>query len=330
MTEKNRIDNTESAPYRAVKDAGLQAENRQAERARCVLYLLLSSLIYTLSFHYFVAPATFAPGGVAGLIAIVKFLFRISPDALPLGIDFSPLLIISVNLILVLLIGRQLSREFLLRTMADSVLMTVFLFVLDNYIDPDYVFSISGTPVAEDLATRIIASVFGGVCCGLSLYFALTVNASTGGSDIIAAAIQKRNPHRSVAAVIFSVNSVIVLVSAFLYKDNLMPVFLSFIYMFITTRTCDTIMCGLKSALKFEVVTDHGEEISREIIEVLGHGATVMPAEGMFEHRMQSLLICVIKPRQVARFKTILAKYPGSFAYIGTVNEIIGKFNPQK
>lgn len=330
MTEKNRYENPGSTPYHAVKDAGLHAENKAAERIRCVICLILSSLVYTASFHYFVAPSTFAPGGIAGVVAIVKFIFRITPEALPAGIDFSPLLIIGINLLLILLTAKRLSREFLMRTLAESVLMTVFLFVLDNYLDPGYVFSISGAPVVEDLATRIIASVFGGVCCGLALYFSLTVNSSTGGSDIIAAAIQKRNPHRSVAAVIFAVNSVVVLVSAFLYKDNLMPVFLAFIYMFISTKTCDAIMCGLKSALKFEVITDYGEEISKEIIEVLGHGATITPAEGMFEHHTRSLLICVIQPRQVARFKAILAKYPGSFAYIGTVNEIIGKFNHQK
>ena len=132
------------------------------------------------------------------------------------------------------------------------------------------------------------------------------------------------------AVIIFLINSLIVVISAFLYRDKLMPVFLAFIYMFVTTKTCDTMMCGMKAALKFEVVTDYGAEISKEIIETLGHGATVIPAEGMFEHRPRGLLICVIKPRQVSRFKAIISRYPGSFAYIGTVNEIIGKFNPQR
>ena len=86
-------------------------------------------------------------------------------------------------------------------------------------------------------------------------------------------------------------------------------------------------MQGSKSALKFEVITEHADEISKEIILQLGHGVTITPAEGMFEHRKKQLLICVINPRQTAKFTSIISKYPGTFAYVGSVNEIIGKFN---
>ena len=57
------------------------------------------------------------------------------------------------------------------------------------------------------------------------------------------------------------------------------------------------------------------------------NGVTVTPAEGMFERKEKQLLICIIKPRQVAGFQEILKKYPDTFAYVGQVNEIIGKFN---
>lgn len=228
--------------YRAIKDAGLKPRSRRAELAETVFFIVLSSLLYTVSFHYFVAPSNFAPGGIAGILALVKYLFRDSPDALPSGLDLSPLLIIVINLLLVLATYRQLSREFLVRTLAESVLITALLFALDNWIDPGYRFTITGTPVAEELAARVVASVFGGVTCGAALWCALKVNASTGGSDIVAAAIQKRTPHKSMAVIIFLINSLIVVISAFLYRDNLMPVFLAFIYMFVTTKTCDTMM----------------------------------------------------------------------------------------
>lgn len=326
MTESQNL----TPDYRAIKDAGLKPKSHRKELLETTFFIVLSSLLYTVSFHYFVAPSKFAPGGIAGILALVKYLFRVSPNEATNGVDFSSLLIIVINLLLVAATFRRLSREFLVRTLAESVLITGMMFVLDNWIDPSYRFSVTGGPVADELAARLVASLFGGVTCGAALWCALKVNASTGGSDIVAAAIQKRNPHQSMAGVIFFVNSLIVIVSAFLYRDNLMPVFLAFIYMFVTTKTCDTMMCGMKSALKFEVVTDYGEEISKEIIEKLGHGATVIPATGMFEHRQCGLLICIIKPRQVSKFKSIISRYPGSFSYIGTVNEIIGKFNPQR
>lgn len=307
---------------------GHPAHAAARERVRVAIYLFLSAAIYACSFHYFVAPAHFAPGGVGGLVAIMKFLLPATEQAGQ--IDLSPLLLLLLNFPLLLLTRRHLSRDFMVKTMIEAVVMTACLFVLDNFIDPSYRFSLTGTAVTGDVGMRLIAAIFGGICCGLSLYCALAVNASTGGTDIVGTALQRRMPDKSVPAMIFAVNSVIVLISIFVYRENLTPVFLAFIYMFASARTCDTIMCGAKSAMKFEVVTEYGEQISRDIISTLGHGVTLLPARGMYERTERSLLICVIQPRQVVKFKNIIARYPNTFAYIGTVNEIIGKFNQRR
>ena len=132
---------------------------------------------------------------------------------------------------------------------------------------------------------------------------------------------------KQVGKILFDNLPLIFAVSIAVYKENLIPVFLSLVYTYTTTKTCDFIMYGAKSALKFEVITEHAEEISKEIIEKLGHAVTVTPAEGMFEHKNKVLLICVIKPRQTAKFQEIISRYPETFAYVGTVSEVIGKFN---
>ena len=181
-----------------------------------------------------------------------------------------------------------------------------------------------------DVGVRLVAAIIGGALSGISLAFALKINASTGGADVIGAMVQKKNPHKSVASMIFAVNCVILIISIYIYKDNLMPVFLSLVYMFVSSTVCDKILQGSKEALKFEVITEHAEEISEEIIKTLRHGVTITPAKGMFEHKNKSLLICVIKPRQIAKFQSIIAKYPETFAYVGQVNEIIGKFNSKR
>lgn len=308
--------------------AALPPRRGVPEWMRTAIYLFLSAAIYACSFHYFVTPSHFAPGGVGGLVAIMKFLLPASEQAGQ--IDLSPLLLLLLNFPLLLLTRRQLTRDFMVKTMIEAVVMTACLFVLDNFIDPDYHFSLTGSAVTGDVGMRLIAAIFGGICCGLSLYCALAVNASTGGTDIVGTALQRRMPDKSVPAMIFAVNSVIVLASIFVYRENLTPVFLAFIYMFASAKTCDSIMCGAKSAMKFEVVTEYGEQISRDIIATLGHGVTLVPARGMYERTERSLLICVIQPRQVVKFKNIIARYPNTFAYIGTVNEIIGKFNQHR
>lgn len=85
-------------------------------------------------------------------------------------------------------------------------------------------------------------------------------------------------------------------------------------------------MQGFKVAYKFEIVTTNPEGIAAEILEKLKHGVTMMPAVGMYSHENRSLLVCVIRKRQISDLQKIIKKYPDSFAYFSPTAEVIGKF----
>lgn len=326
----------EIAKYSVSKDDWVMPENKKEKRFLSCLYVFVSAVVYALGFHYFVAPCNFAPGGIGGIVAMVQYLVN-SNSAINFkfcGFDFSSLLFVFLNIPLLIPAYRVLSKEFVVKTAFVALFIAIATFSIDN-LDPNYVFSIAhnqpkiGDSENIDMGTRLLSSIIGGAVCGVSLALALKTNASTGGADIVGAMIQKKNPHKSVASMIFAVNAVILAISFFVYRRDPLPAFLSLIYIFISTKMCDFIMYGTKNALKFEVITEHAEEISKDIIEKLGHGVTVTPAEGMFEHKNKVLLICVIKPRQTVQFQEIINRYPETFAYVGTVSEVIGKFNSE-
>lgn len=346
--EKNKSENTdegvdeysffhekEIAKYSVSKDDWVVPENKKEKRFLSCMYVFLAAFVYAVGFHYFVTPCNFAPGGIGGIVAMVQYVMSSSTVNLKIGgYDLSSLLFVFLNIPLLIPAYKILTKEFVVKTAFVALFIAIVTFTVDN-LDPNYVFSIAhNQPKASDsknieMGTRLLSSIVGGAVCGLSLAFALKTNASTGGADIVGAMIQKKNPHKSVASMIFAVNAVILAVSFFVYRKDPLPVFLSLIYIFISTKTCDYIICGAKNALKYEVITEHAEEISKEIIEKLGHGVTVTPAEGMFEHKNKVLLICVIKPRQTVKFQEIINRYPETFAYVGTVSEVIGKFNSE-
>ncbi len=300
-------------------------ENKAKTLIRKYVFIFLSAFFYSASFHYFVAPCKFAPGGIGGIFAMVQFLLH-TENAVN-GIDYSPLIILVLNVPVLIVAYRVLYKNFVFNTAVNIFFMTLIMFLLDNIIDPSYEFSITRQPFVDDVGTRLVAALIAGAFGGLSLACGLKVNSSTGGADVVGAMVQKKYPHKSVASMIFAVNAVIIGISFFVYKDNFMPIFLSVIYLTVSTKVCDAILQGAKTGLKFEVVTEHAEEIAEEIIVKLGHGVTVTKAMGMFEHKNKSLLICIIQPRQIARFQRIISKYPDTFAYVGQVSEIIGKFN---
>ena len=326
----------EIAKYSVSKDDWVVPENKKKKWVSSIVFVFFAAFFYAIGFHYFVTPCNFAPGGIGGIVAMVQYLMN-SNNAFSLklyGLDFSSLLFVFLNIPLLIPAYRVLTKEFVVKTAFVVLFIAIVTFAVDN-LDSNYVFSIAhnqpkiGDSENIDMGTRLLSSIIGGAVCGVSLALALKTNASTGGADIVGAMIQKKNPHKSVASMIFAVNAVILVISFFVYRKDPLPVFLSLIYIFISTKTCDFIMCGTKNALKYEVITEHAEEISKEIIEKLGHGVTVTPAEGMFEHKNKVLLICVIKPRQTVKFQEIIMCYPETFAYVGTVSEVIGKFNSE-
>lgn len=318
----------EIVKYSVTKDYWVMPTNKKTKYLSSAIYVFLAAFFYAAGFHYFVTPCSFAPGGIGGIVAMVQHALGESA-ANPLLQEYSSFLFIICNIPLLIPAYKLLNKEFVVKTAIVAVLIAVISFLFDSVIDKDFKFSINQTIKVTDMGTRLLSAFVGGAVCGVSLACALKTNASTGGADIVGAMIQKKNPHRSVASMIFAVNGVIFAVSIAVYKENLIPVFLSLVYTYTTTKTCDFIMYGAKSALKFEVITEHAEEISKEIIEKLGHAVTVTPAEGMFEHKNKVLLICVIKPRQTAKFQEIISRYPETFAYVGTVSEVIGKFNSE-
>ena len=323
----------ESRKYKVEKDETRAKKPLLGKNLQTCLYMFLSSLFFAVAYHYFIEPCKFAPGGLPGIVAMIQFKTG-AISGTEGSTDYSTFLMVLVNIPLLIFAARVLNKSFAIKTFITAFVMTLMMFLLTN-LDAKYEFSILNGEYAldkdghivVDVGTRLVAAILGGAMGGVSLAFAFKVNASTGGADVVGAMLQKKYPHFGVGAMIFVVNSVIMAISIFVYQDNLMPVFLSLIYMFATSVVCDAIMQGSKSALKFEVITEHADEISKDIIEEIGHGVTTTPAKGMFEGREKKLLICVIKPRQISKFQAIVARYPDTFAYVGSVNEIIGKFN---
>jgi len=155
-------------------------------------------------------------------------------------------------------------------------------------------------------------------------------NTCTGGTDIVARLVRVKRPELNIMWVTLALNSIVAFLSYFAYAENgeydIQPVLLCFMYCFTSSKMGDLVLKGYKTALKFEVVTSHPDEISQEIIQKLRHSATVVHGKGMYTHQDKDLLICVINKNQIVDFENIIVKYPGTFAYITSVSETVGNF----
>lgn len=301
---------------------------------RNIWIIVYCAALYSAGTYFFIYPNNFAPGGVAGIVAMIEHF---------VGVEKASYFLLILNIPLLILSAIYLSRGFSVRTLASIVLMSLFLNLCGRLNLPQYSAYVNVTldgvdVVYRDYGLSIIAAVFGGVISGITVGKMLLIQCSQGGVDIIAAIMQKRDPQYNISFLIFILNAVVVVLSLFVYAFNvetdrfeisvnsLQPVLLSLIYTYVSSKMSDVIIQGNKTALKFEVITDKPDELAAELIEKLHHGVTVLPAKGMYMHSEKNLLICIIRKRKVAEFRRILKRYPDSFTYAASVSEVIGKF----
>lgn len=276
--------------------------------------LVLVATAASFAFEIFVYPNNFAPSGINGFATLIQYVFHFSVGYISLLINI-PMLIVAFFVI---------DRRYALRNLVFIIAFGVSGVVLRQMDLSSIAF------YAKDGGEAIMAAIAGGFFYGLFYSFAVRLGASTGGTDIMAAFINKKKPEMDTVWIIFVLNVAVAVLSFFVYGRNYVSVILCIINSYICGRVGDTILKGVRMAAKFEVVTTHPDELAAELMQKLSHGCTVIPAKGMYTRTDRSMLICVVNRRQVVDFEEIVRKYDDTFTFVSTVNGTIGSFHRVK
>ena len=272
--------------------------------------IMFVALVCALNYHLFVFPNQFAPAGLNGICTMVQYLSGISVGYLSL----------IINIPLALLVYFMVSKPLAIRSMVYVITSSVALVLLE-YVDltPFQYATESGT-------SKILGPLAAGVIYGYCYRLLVQCSAYSGGTDFIAALIHKYKPEKSTIFIIFGLNSAVALISYFVYGYQIEPVILCILYCFTSSTISDKLTKSGRSAIRFEIVTDHPRQIADEIINKLHHSATLIPGKGMYMGKEKNILICVVNRSQMTSLSRIVAKYPDTFAIMSSVNEVVGNF----
>lgn len=281
-------------------------------QARSCGLIILFAFLAAMNFEIFILNNAFAPAGINGIATMIQYKLGISVGYLNLLFNI-PLCLIALFYV---------NKEFIVKSLVYTLSFSAFLLLFKNHV-----IDLRGfVYMTENGTSTILAPIAAGVLNGMMFTYVVKAGGSMGGMDIVAACIRKVKPHLNMNTVIFTLNTCVALVSYFVYDFNVEPVILCIIYCYISSQMSERLMQGVKRAVKFEIVSNHYEEISRQIIEELHHSVTVMPATGMYTHKETKLMVCVVTKREVHDVQKILSKYPGTFAYTSEVTETLGNF----
>lgn len=269
---------------------------------------ILAGIAVAVGFYYFTNYNNFYPGGISGVAFVLSDLLHVSKSLFLILLNLPLFIAVSV------LVDKKLGLFLCIYLLVQSFGMT-FLEKIDF-------------PYYTTENNLIFAAIGAGVVTGFGFSLMLRHFGASGGTFAISALIKKANPGANVAWLAFVLDSAVVVIVFIVYGCKIEPALCTLINLFIADAVVDAGLKGVKSAYRFEIITDHPEELAQEIMARSKHGVTELRAEGMYTHKERSVLVCIVRKRHVSEMMRLLRGYPDTFTSFSKVNEVFGRFHP--
>ena len=275
------------------------------------IIIALGASLYAASVAVFTSKNNIAPGGLTGISTMLNYLF-----SLPIGA-----MIFLMNIPLFLWAFFKNGKGFVVKTMTGTALVSVFIDIFQAVL-PFYGGNI------------MLAAIFGGALSGLGLGLIFARGGSTGGTDIIAVSLNKRFPHISTGRLMLISDAVVLTAAAIVY-GNIESALYAGITIFVSVRVIDAVTYGTSrgNGKLIFIISDSYDVISREIIQKLGRGVTILDGSGAYTGNSKRVLMCAARPNQVVKItKGVKIIDKNAFIVVTTANSILGEgfYNSEK
>ena len=267
---------------------------------------LLGTAIMAFAIKCIYDPAGLVTGGVSGIAIIAKDMGRsLWGWEIPLWLTTTVL-----NIPLFLAAIRIQGIREVVRTLFATASLSFFLGVMPAW-----------TVVQDDL---LLTAVFGGLLSGVGFGLVLGGQATTGGTDLLAALIRRRMKHYSVAQLLQVLDGLIVLAGAVVFGINY--ALYAMIAIFFVSKISDTIIEGWKFSKQAYIISDRSQEIADRLLRELDRGVTGLYARGMYSGQDRAVLFCVVSKKEIVRLKEMIMETdPKAFVIVTDVREVLGE-----
>lgn len=285
---------------------GNKLKNRNLVFLRKYSVILLGSVLMAVSVNFIYEPMGLVTGGVSGLAIVVKYLTEsIVKGGIPIW-----LFTIICNIPLYLISAKVKGLKFLISAAFGTVAFILALMVIPVY--------------DMKLEDYLLAAILGGVIGGIGIGLVFSVQASTGGTDLLASVIHTNKSYISIPQILTFIDGFIIFAGAVTF--GLGNALYAIIAVFITSKVSDGILEGLKFAKMAYVISDHYTEIADSIMSQLNRGVTGVSATGMYSNKERKMLFCVVSKKEIVKIIEIAHKIDrNSFVIISDVREVMGE-----
>ncbi len=265
-----------------------------------IILTIIGSGIMAVGISLFLLPNQLSSGGIAGIATITYYLLKI-----PMGT-----MILLINIPLFLFSFFKIGKSFFIKSLIGTISLSYFIDFFDKF---------------EHLTNdRLLACIYGGILIGLGTAILLKANSSTGGSDLISFIIKEYKPSIRPSNVITLIDIGIIALNVIFFREIEIGLY-SAIAIYIMGKIIDILFEGIDFTKLLLIISNHTEEIAKEIGQKVQRGATGIYGKGMYTNEDKLILICAASRGDVNRIKLIAKKIdPRAFIIITNSREVVG------
>jgi uncharacterized membrane-anchored protein YitT (DUF2179 family) len=256
----------------------------------------------TFGLKAFLLPEGLLDGGATGISLLIN---RVT------GFDIS-VLIMLINLPLIYIGWRQVSKSFAVKTLFAVVAFAVVVHFIE---------------IGDLTHDRLLIAVFGGFFLGAGIGLAMRGGCVIDGTEVLAVWISR---HSSLSVGDFIAIFNVILFTAAVFLVGLETALYSMLTYFSASKTIDFIIAGIEEYIGVTIVSENYEEIQESIIKNLGRAVTVYKGEGGYGKRgvvteERKILFLVVTRLEVQRLIVEIDKIDeNAFVVQHTINDTRG------
>jgi uncharacterized membrane-anchored protein YitT (DUF2179 family) len=294
---------------------------------RDYIFIAIGAAIMAIGIGVFLVDARVVPGGVSGLSMAVYYL---TDGAFPIGVT-----IWLLNIPLFIWGVKELGTQFGSRTFFGFTLNSFFIDFFRGEIPGLDFIHLQNTQTIVQLQQNdfLFLILLGAALLGIGLGIVFKFRGSTGGSDIVAAIMQKRfgiKPGMAIMIIDFFVICLAGLIIEF--KDlggerSAMTLTLYALFLlFVSGRLVDAIIDGFDYARTAFIISDKNDEIAEVIMNNFSRGATAIKARGLYKNVDREIIFTVVALRELGKLTNAIKQIdPHAFVTVNNVHEVLGE-----
>ena len=279
--------------------------------AKEYVMITLGLIIYAFGWVFFLLPFKLVSGGTAGIGAIIQYA-----TGFPMQYTY-----FIINIILLCIAIKELGVRFCIKTIYAVFTLTFCLEMVQELL---YSYNFDALSLLGQEAT-FEASIIGACFCGMGIGVCFVNGGSTGGTDIIAAIINKYRDV-SLGRVIMYIDVAVVLSSGFIFgSSEVSKVFYGLITLLISATMLDYVVNSNRRLVQFLIFSKKYDEISEYITKEMHRGVTLLNGIGYYTKEDTKVIVTMMRATEAVEvFRIVHEIDPCAFITQSRVSGVYG------